>query len=388
MKKPYSCIIAIVLFGCIMLSGIFWYRRIIADKSQAMIYYNTDARNFCSRAMKELFTENSIPVFGSSELDASDAVGFPPTLFHNGASDFNMILIGRGFMENLHHAISLGAMADDIPGRKVVLILSPQWFRGSDLGSEAYASRFSERMYSQFLKNRNISEVTKQKITDRVKALLVSDSVQLERVEEYEEVYLGKSISPIRHLRLTLYDAFMDEKQLLTLVKESMDVSVQSEAPVHVGDIDFEKLMDDAVKAGEEACTNNKLYVYDEYFDMYIKDVLEEKRDSEIGNSYLDSPQYADFCLFLDVCKETGIEPLVVSVPVNGYWYDWIGFAKEGRQGYYQKIRDICGEYDVKLADFSDKEYEPYFLKDIMHMGWKGWVYFDEAVYRFSQGDL
>jgi len=37
----------------------------------------------------------------------------------------------------------------------------------------------------------------------------------------------------------------------------------------------------------------------------------------------------------------------------------------------------------VKTADFSDKEYEKYFLKDIMHMGWKGWVYFDEAVFNF-----
>lgn len=39
--------------------------------------------------------------------------------------------------------------------------------------------------------------------------------------------------------------------------------------------------------------------------------------------------------------------------------------------------------YNVKLADFSQKEYEIYFLRDIMHLGWKGWVYLDRAVYEF-----
>ena len=35
------------------------------------------------------------------------------------------------------------------------------------------------------------------------------------------------------------------------------------------------------------------------------------------------------------------------------------------------------------MADFSNKEYEEYFLKDIMHLGWKGWVYLDDKVYQF-----
>lgn len=85
----------------------------------------------------------------------------------------------------------------------------------------------------------------------------------------------------------------------------------------------------------------------------------------------------------MDVCRETDITPLIVSIPVNGRWYDWTGFPKEDREGYYKNIREICQEYQVELADFSDKEYEPYFLKDIMHLGWKGWVYLDEAVYEF-----
>lgn len=28
-------------------------------------------------------------------------------------------------------------------------------------------------------------------------------------------------------------------------------------------------------------------------------------------------------------------------------------------------------------------EYEDYFLKDVMHLGWKGWVYVDEAIDKY-----
>lgn len=388
MKKPLSCMIAFVLFICLCLGVILGCEWIIADRAQMLTYYNTDTRNSCLWAMKEIFAEESIPVFGSSELSASDEIGFPPSLFHNGASDFNMVLIGRGSMESLHHAINLGAMADDIPKRKVVLILSPQWFRNTDLVSEAYASRFSERAYAQFLKNNNITKETKQKITEKVKTLLVSDPEQLERVEEYENIYLNSSLNPVNRIKLLVYDSFMRVKQLATLVKESNGITLQLQDPVKVKEIDFEELMSLAEKAGKEACTNNEFYIYDEYYDTYVKEVLESRHNSELESSYLVSPQYDDFRLFLDICKETNIEPLIINIPVNGLWYDWIGFPKKDREGYYQKIRDICNEYNVKIADFSDKEYEPYFLKDIMHLGWKGWVYLDEAVYKFYQGNL
>lgn len=388
MKKPLSCMIAFVLFICLCFGVILGCQWIISDRAQMLTYYNMDTRNSCLWAMKEIFAEESIPVFGSSELSASDEIGFPPSLFHNGASDFNMVLIGRGSMESLHHAINLGAMADHIPKRKVVLILSPQWFRNADLVSEAYASRFSERAYAQFLKNNSITKETKQRITERVKTLLVSDPEQLEQVEEYENIYLNSSLNPINRIKLLVYDSFMRVKQLATLVKESNDITFHPQDPVKVEEIDFEKLMSLAENAGNEACTNNEFYIYDEYYDKYVKEALESSQNSALENSYLVSPQYEDFCLFLDICKETNIEPLIISIPVNGLWYDWIGFPKEDREGYYQKIRDICNKYDVKLADFSDKEYEAYFLKDIMHLGWKGWVYLDEAVYKFYQGNL
>ena len=188
---------------------------------------------------------------------------------------------------------------------------------------------------------------------------------------------------------MSAYDAFMDIKQMYTL---NQDINLQNfeknfTTSVNIENIRFDELMEKAVEAGERESTNNEFYIYDEYYNTYVRDWQDVKKDSEINSSYLESPEYDDFRLFLDICKETGISPLIVNIPVNGRWYDWIGFPKTEREAYYQKIRSICEEYQVQIADFSDKEYEEYFLKDIMHLGWKGWVYLDEAVYHFYKED-
>ena len=38
----------------------------------------------------------------------------------------------------------------------------------------------------------------------------------------------------------------------------------------------------------------------------------------------------------------------------------------------------------VQLADFSQEEYEPYFLYDTQHLGWKGWLDVTQACIRFE----
>lgn len=383
MKKTASFAIALLLFTVTWIGFNIYSKNAVVRKSSELFYYNTDSRNSCKAALKEILKENSIPVFGSSELSAADDIAYPKSLFKNGNSDFNMVLMGRGYTQSLHHVISIGAAADILPDRKAVLILSPQWFTSSHLSQDGYADRFSERMYSEFLKNPHISYATKERVSERVKSLLTTDLQQLERVKKYEEVFIKHSLNPVVQLEMRLYDSFMNMRQRYLLGKEIKSLNTDNSQGVAAELIDYDSLMNEAQEEGEKACTNNDFYIYDEYYDTYIRDSKEDNKGAYKDMSYLTSPEYEDLRLFLDVCKETGIEPLIVSVPVNGRWYDWAGFPKEDREGYYENIKDICEEYKVELADFSDKEYEAYFLKDIMHLGWKGWVYLDEAVYQF-----
>ena len=69
---------------------------------------------------------------------------------------------------------------------------------------------------------------------------------------------------------------------------------------------------------------------------------------------------------------------------MNGKWSDYTGFSAEKRAEYYENVRQIAAEYNnVTLLDLTGFEYEPYFLCDTMHLGWRGWLAVDKAIAEF-----
>ena len=389
MKRLYVIVVALIgALVCIVGLDFVVKQKIDANIEKAVYDNNITTRNCSDYAMEKIIDDNSIVVLGSSELSASDNLAYPPSLFNRGFSDFNMILMGAGYLQSLSQAINVGALQNNIKNGKVVLIVSPQWFSEGGVSAEAFSSRFEEANFVEFLQNDNISKKIKISVSNRVNELLVSDPITLERIQKYEEVYLYHTLNPVTYLEMSVYSAFRNAKTRFELVDEFENLpSIDKSTYVETEKINFDELLPQAEKLGEETCTTNDFGVYDEYYNTYIKDGIESSRNSSEGVSYASSIEYDDFRLFLDICRETGIEPLIISVPVNGRWYDYTGFSKADRNTYYQNIRDICKQYGVKLADFSEKEYELYYLKDVMHMGWKGWVYLDNAVYNFYKGD-
>jgi len=119
MKRLGPFLGAVVLFVASCVGVNLHCKNQVIQKQEVLTYYNTDSRNFSLTAMAEVLNDDTIAIFGSSELSASDDVAYPPSLFQNGNSDFNMILIGRGSMQSLHHAISVGALASEIPNKKL-----------------------------------------------------------------------------------------------------------------------------------------------------------------------------------------------------------------------------------------------------------------------------
>jgi D-alanine transfer protein len=385
MKRLIALLLASVLM-LLTINGVNYRSQVIikSDESVAQAYkLNTDTRNNSRTALDSMLDDNTVVVLGSSELSSSDQIAYPPYLLGNSNSDFKMVLIGRGYMQSLHHAMVVGAYADILPQSKVVFIVSPQWFTINGIDSKAYPSRFSETIYLQMMENPSLSDDIKQQITTKLKTLLSSDEKQLERISFYEKKYLGHNFNLFETIKTSLTTEFMHFKNEFMLAQQLSERSFKDGGAIKASDIDFYELMKKATLEGDKNCSNNAFGIDNAYFDKYIKDAVDTAKGSKSTESYAESPEYKDFELFLKVCQELHIDPLIVIVPVNGRWYDHTGFPKEGREIYYKKVKDICMNYGVETADFSNKEYEKYFLKDVMHMGWKGWVYFDEAVYHF-----
>ena len=384
-RKIGSLLIAFACFAVFMFGYDCYIKSQLKNCIDKTIYFNDIfTKNATYFLMDDYISDNTMVVLGSSELLSEDGLAFPATLFNNGYSDFNMILMGQGKVQSLPQTVNVGAISEYIKNGKVVLIISPQWFTKTGLVSEEYSSRFVEDAFVKFLQNDSLSVETKRKVSERVNELLSADPTTLKRVLKYESVYLDGSWNPFERVEVYTYSEFRSAKTRFTFASYLDSIPELNKSDyVRVDEIDFERLMEEAEQRGKEACTNNEYAISNDYYDTYIRDEYDELKDSNIDDTFSVSPEYDDLRLFLETCNELGLETMVISVPVNGKWYDYTGFPKEERNKYYQNIRDICSEYGATLADFSDREYEDYFLLDIMHLGWKGWTYVDKVVYDF-----
>lgn len=83
-----------------------------------------------------------------------------------------------------------------------------------------------------------------------------------------------------------------------------------------------------------------------------------EGMNSDAYKGYQTGPEYDDLECFLKVCQQLEIEPLIVIVPVNGYYYDFTGFPKEARQNYYEKFAHWRNHTGQGLQTFGSGVYE------------------------------
>lgn len=84
-----------------------------------------------------------------------------------------------------------------------------------------------------------------------------------------------------------------------------------------------------AAQVGEKESRSNQFKLVNNAFKK-IKPKLKKLKNSKKHMSYVKSVEFNDFQMMMDVLKESGAEPLFISVPVHGKWYDYTGFPKKG----------------------------------------------------------
>lgn len=389
MKKTISFLIALVLF--ISTIGLL---HIIAGHTElferhAFGSWVNQTKIFSGESIKKNMNQDTMVVMGSSEFRwGRDMKSHPAKMFQD--KKMNMMMIGAGYYQSLFHSVELSAIADGIQNKKVVLILSPQWFKKDGVVPEAYASRFPELNYIAMLKNENISLSTKQYMINRTEELLVKDPPTLKRVKAYNRIFVNGHATAEDKKIYQGFISFYGEKARLSLYVSAKMQGIETERSEGESEPDQEpdwnEYMNWAEEAGQKQ-SSNPFFVKDSLYQKQIVPRLESAKDSATGGNYGVSREYEDLRCFLQVCRDSGIKPMLVLAPVNGYWYDYTGFPESGRTSYYQNIRDIAAEYDAEVADLSDQEYTKYFFLDRVHFGWKGWVMINENIYKFAKQD-
>lgn len=328
--------------------------------------------------------DNVHVLLGSSELGLAEPLSSHPFHFFNEHHyPIDTISIGSGGFQSLFHAIEVGALdeLEAIPDRKVALIVSMQWFPSPGCKPEAFQESFSWEAFGLLASNSRLSRETKESIIKRAGELGIAEG----------DLRAAAGWGSLEEQVNFAIAQLLFEKERRAGLQTSLDgcfatSELKSDATLEQPNWDewMQREIDEAVSDS----TSNDWGIYDAYWKKHIEPWMEEYDPTKYSEPYMnwETPELGDFELFLQVCEEAGVEPLIVIAPVKGWYYDMRGYPTESRQAYYEMMRSTCERHGVQYADYSDHDYDLYFLHDVMHMGCTGWVQVNRDLMDFFWG--
>ena len=380
-----SLLCAVLLGAAALGIGLLAFDRLVlpdngrADASRLYDYVYAQGKSENVDFVTNNMSDDGHLCFGSSEWYVSkNRVSMcPQAVFGENNAGVDMTYIGEGYDQSLWQAIAAGAYGSSgkVRNRKVMVVVSPQWFFKGSGDEDKFYTKFSYSLYRACMQSARLSDQTKDYLRRRCSELGI-DAQRLAAASH------DTPLDAINDAAFAAADSWRLRSQIPNIVSLAPTKSVTRASGQPTGEPDWDTLLASAEAEGQAACTNNDFGVYDEFWEK------NHTYDPELFQNFDDaSDEYADFACLLQVCREVGFEPLVCILPVHGQWYDVSDVSSDERQRYYETIREACQKAGASYADFSPYEYERYFLCDTVHPGWKGWVRIEQAFYDFVNGN-
>lgn len=325
-------------------------------------------------------------ILGSSELNSAPAgPAHPGRLFADGRYGVTSVVAGRAGVNDLWQAIEVGAFAPHMPkgSRRVVIFASMQWFMCYRDPASTFPGVFSQGAYDAFMANPSISREAKARVAERVRTYGVEDAdgsastpLGFVNAADRAATSLASDLRLAQSLRADGAGELHDPKA---------SAGKQGTAGGKAAALDWGALIEEGKQRATKAAANNEYGFYDSWYEKKFETWLDGARRSWRADDgvYFSQQEYEDFELMLDVCRQVGVEPLIVIQPVKGKAYDQTIYTREVREAYYTTIRAICNRTDVEIADFSGYEYDPLFLRDYSHPSAYGSALYSQAIYDF-----
>ena len=389
MKKIKALGIALVLAILTLVLYVHVLNQKLADYyhvSDNSVRYNFEYTKYKGRdILKDNIDDKTLVVLGSSELAKASNQPFHFKQLFN-YDDFHLMPIGGGNFQNIIHASILGSLGDEFPKKKFVLSESFLWFDQNAMPPQAFLSRVSNEHVYYTLKNPKISHETKEKFMNRVLELSKGSKYHYDMFQRYKRRLLDNKGTIIDDW-LNWFDVkkFALNNKIKFYFAANL-TPIPSSGPI-TPNYDWEELKTKYLDDAKLLTNDNEFGIEKGYFDSIIGSDLQKLKGYASNYKYDKSKEYEDYKLILQMIKEMGLDVEVVSFPVNGKWFDYIGIGPEQRAIYSKKLTEITNSFGYKLMNLTSKEYEPYYMYDTVHPGWKGWPEVAEEMYKFYQKD-
>lgn len=322
-------------------------------------------------------------VLGSSELyPPAWMPEHPVELLAPGRCGVDVMALGRPNCECLWQAIEAGALASRGAPRRIVLIPSLIWFSVARRPAEEWPATFSQGAYDAFMANPGISTALKDCVTRR----LGDYGVDARAAGPGPDGIAAAVDASAARAAQTARRLFAPEGSGMPAPPSCGSPA----APGRADEPDWSALYRSAAASDASACAGSPWGAFESWGHGGLADFRQRASEwAERPGDDLSEQELDDFEMALEVCRQLGIETMVLLQPVNGRLYDQTRYSREVRQRYYRMLRDACDRAGAKVADFSSHEYDECFLRDDNHPSHVGSLYYSRALYSFfARGEV
>ncbi|MFW7432615.1 D-alanyl-lipoteichoic acid biosynthesis protein DltD [Vagococcus carniphilus] len=388
-KKLFSAVgpffAAIIIIGAIIFSPINWFSgpsaKSIHKAASSMSVNVLKGNDLKNEAMS---SDKYLPFFGSSELSRVNAY-HPSVLAQKYNRPYEPFLLGAPGTQSLTHFFMLNSMGDELKNKKIVFIISPQWFVKEGVGDPMFSLFFSPLQTNEWVMNLGSNDINDQYLAKR---LLHFSSVRsdTELKAMMKKIKSGEELSSLDKKRATYnYEILTKEDKLfskigITSKSEKIDNKTKDLPDAY----SFKELDRQAFKDGEKATSNNEFDIANSFYSKRIAPMKGKLENSQVDFDYTKSPEFSDFQLVLNQIAEKNIDAMFVIPPVNKLWSDYTGLSTDMLDLFSKKINYQLKSQGFKhVVDYTDKRSQAYFMEDTIHLGWRGWMQMDRDLQKF-----
>lgn len=393
MKKKLFAIFGPILlaFGLIALFFTSSYRVNLNDPTLIKKASTSMAENVLKGdAIKNeaLSEKQYVPFFGSSELSRISPF-HPSVLAEKYQRNYRPFLLGAPGTQSLSQYMMMRSAGDDLKHKKVVFIISPQWFVKEGVKDDYFNTYFSELQTFDWL-----FSLKKTTPTDRYLARRLLHFSKVKEDEALTEVL--KTIKAGELPAADKIDQFQNKWNLLKREDElfsniglsNQQAKIDHETKPLPNSYQEDSLANLAEKIGRADTTNNPFELKNDFYTHRIEKYVDRLKNSQTHWDYRFSPEFSDFQLVLQQLAEDHAEVLFIIPPVNQKWSDYTGLSQQMIQEFAKKIKfQLNTQGFHRIADFTHQANQPYFMEDTIHLGWKGWLAADQHIQPFLEND-
>jgi D-alanine transfer protein len=323
-----------------------------------------------------------LPLYGSSEL-VRPAANKAANFFRTYPTGFNVFSVGKAGASSLILTQKLSSIGSRLRGKKVVISISPTWFFHDSAPASYYNGNFSLLQAGELIYSRRLSFGFKRDVARRMleypksleKSLLLAFTLRqlasdspLSRLMYYGTLPLGLLENGILRMQ--------DHCEMLFYIAKGWWQS-HSQIRRSPRTIEWDRLFQSAAAEVRS------------HTDSDPEPIGAEEGAESFRIREQNAHEWTDFELLLRALNELGARPLLLSMPIDGKYFDRFGVGRNSRDLYYKRIEDLARAHEVPLIDFERHDLDEDFLAGHHdHLTDKGWLYFDKVIDDFYHDRL